>query len=107
MIQDDGIIAELQYSKKDIIWLGSLLEDRYENLRCHQELTAWAKHVTRREFDPQKALKRLVSICFSTRTLQLEAYQLIFKTPLEDIIVYTVDDGILQAIANWRLMLGR
>jgi hypothetical protein len=104
---DPAITTELQYSKEDIVWLGNLLEDLYKSKRCHQELSAWVKHVTRQELDPQKGLKKLMSIAFSTRTLQLDAYQLIFKTPLEDIIPYVADNGILSAIATWRLMLGR
>lgn len=100
-------MTELQYSQEDIVWLGEMLEDLYNNSRCHQELSAWAKHMTRRELDPQKGLKKFVSLAFSTRSLQLDAYRLIFKTPLENIIPYVADNDIFSAIATWRLMLGR
>lgn len=107
MEQADSTTTELHYRKEDIVWLGNLLQDFYEAQRYPEEIAAWAKHISRRKSDPQRALKIFVSVAFSTRTLQLDAYRLIFKTPLEDIIPFVVDNSIFSVIATWRLMLGR
>lgn len=96
----------IEFSKQDVIRLGSLLEGAYsEHTRDGSELEAWAKSVARRE-TPEKALRKFVGIAFSTRTTQLDALNLIFETPLEDIPIY-MEEGVLSAIASWRLLLGR
>lgn len=85
--------------------LGSFLEGAYEQrFKDGNELEAWAKSAARR-CTPEKALKDLINIAFSTRASQLDAYRLIFETPLEDMPAYLEED-IFTAIATWRLVLG-
>ncbi len=96
----------IEFTKEDVIRLGSFLEGAYEeHTNDGSDLEAWAKSTARREA-PVDALKKFVGIAFPNRTEQLDAYRLIFETDFEDIPTY-MEEGIFSAIANWRLMLGR
>ena len=96
----------IEFTKEDVIRLGSLLEGAYEqHFGDGNELEAWARSTARRD-PPELALKKFVGIAFPNKTSQIDAYRLIFEVPLEDIPIY-MEEGALSAIANWRLMLGR